>query len=161
MSRKWSRRFFRWIQAAGLQTIPMQRVPNDRDPQVPNLRTHIWLGIVTAAFASIHFEAWHSSFPTYWEQIFWRVNCLAMWGLLAIYGCSEVVICWREDYENLGLDTFGAYKRRFPACLWFFVPGFMYFGTRICILFESVWCMRSLPADAFITVSWAEYIPHI
>ena len=161
MSRKWSRRVLRCIEAAGLQTTPMQRVPNDRDPQVPNLTTHVWLGAATAAFASIHFEAWNAEFPTDWERTLWRASCLAIWALLAVYGSAEVVACWREDCKNLGLDTLGGYKRRFPACLWFFVPASLYVGARIFILFESAWCMRSMPPDVFVTVSWAEYIPHM
>lgn len=161
MSRKWSRRVLRCTEAAGLQTTPMQRVPNDRDPQVPNLTTHVWLGAATAAFASIHFEAWNAEFPTDWERTLWRASCLAIWALLAVYGSAEVVACWREDCKNLGLDTLGGYKRRFPACLWFFVPASLYVGARIFILFESAWCMRSMPPDVFVTVSWAEYIPHM
>ena len=145
MSRKWSR----------------QRVPNDRDPRVPNLTTHIWLGVVTAAFASIHFEAWDAAFPTPLESSLWRASCVAIWLLLALYGGAEVFICWKEGCRNLGLDTLGGYKRRFPACLWFFVPTSLYVVARLFILFESVWCLRTMPAEVYVTVSWSESFPHI
>ena len=160
MSSKWSRTVFRWIQYWGLQTRPMQRIPNDRDPQPNDLRQHVMLGIATATFASVHLFGWNFSFPTMEETILWRANSLVMWGLLAIYGTAEVVICHKEGYKNLGLDTLGAYKRRWPACLWFFIPAFLYFCTRVIVIFESLWSMRSLPNDAFLTVKWAEVVPH-
>ncbi|KAI1261617.1 hypothetical protein F5Y18DRAFT_195536 [Xylariaceae sp. FL1019] len=161
MSRKWSRHVHGWIEAAGLQSTPIQRIPDDRDPQPSNLRTHVWLGIGTASFASIHFAAWNFQFPSDWERDLWRYNCCVMWGLLAVYGTAEVVVCWKEGYRNLGLDTLGAYKRRFPDCLWFFVPAALYIATRLIIIFESLWSLRQLPSGVFQTVEWAEFIPHI
>ena len=161
MSRKWSRHVLRWIQAAGLQSTPMRRVPNDRDPRVPNLVTHLCLGAATAVFASVHFEAWNATFPTGVERSLWCASCVIICILLGVYGSVEVFICWKEGCRNLGLDTLGGYKRRFPACLWFFVPSSLYLVARIFILFESVWCMRSMPASVFVTVPWSEYIPHI
>ena len=161
MSSKWSRTAFGWIQRWGLQTRPMKRIPDDRDPQPCNMRQHVLLGIATATFASIHLLGWNFSFPTGKESILWRANSLVMWGLLAVYGTAEVVICRREGYKNLGLDTLGAYKRRWPACLWFFIPAFLYMATRVIVIFESLWSMRSLPNGAFQTVQWAEMAPHL
>ncbi|KAB5570440.1 hypothetical protein GE09DRAFT_707761 [Coniochaeta sp. 2T2.1] len=144
-----------------LQAKPMRRIPNDRDPQASSLAQHVSLGVSTAAFASIHLAAWNAEFPSRWEQVFWRANCLVMWVLLAVYGTGEVVVCYREGYSKMGLDTLGAYKRRWPDCLWFFVPAGMYLATRLGLLFESVWSLRSLPEDAFATVNWEDYLPHV
>jgi hypothetical protein len=161
VSRKWSRTLLRQLEAAGFQKSPMRRIPNDRDPQLSSLTQHTCLGLSTAAFASIHLAAWNVAFPTEWEQTFWRANCLVMWVLLAVYGIGEVIMCHREGYSKMGLDTLGAYKRRWPACMWFWVPAILYMVTRVGLLFESVWSMRSLPAEAFVTVGWENYIPHV
>lgn len=161
MSRRWSRRVFRWICQAGLQKAKLDRIPNDRDPQLLGLWQHITLGLSTAAFASIHFVDWHFHFVTRAEQWIWRGNCLLMWGLLAFYGTAEVLICVREGYSKLGLDTGGGYKLRFPACLWFFVPGGAYFVARFLLLGSVFAGLRALPKDAFQDVQWTNFLPHI
>lgn len=161
MSGKWSNMVCRWILRRGLQTRPIERIPNDRDPQLSSFRQHLALGVATASFASIHLAGWNFSFPTSWEAIFWRSNCLIMWGLLAIYGTTEVAICWWENYENLGLDTLGGYKLKWPACLCFFVPAGLYMGTRLCLIAEAVMSLRSLPEGAFAAVDWSAVLPHI
>lgn len=86
---------------------------------------------------------------------------MVMWGLLAVYGTAEVVICARENYVNLGLDTLNAYKKKWPGCLAFFIPAGLYFCTRLILLFEVLFSMRSLPAGAFVEVQWSALLPHI
>jgi hypothetical protein len=162
MSRKWNRMILRWIEQCGLQTTPIQRIPNDRDPQPSNGKQHMALAVSTAVFASVHLIAWNADFPTSWEVVFWRANCLLMWVLLAVYGTIEVVvICWKEKCTNLGLDTLGGYKRRWPACLWFIVPATLYGLSSIGLIAESIWSLRALPEDAFKTVQWTDYFPHL
>lgn len=161
ISRKWHPSLFNWILGNGLQTKPIERMPNDRDPQLSNIYQHVSLAIATASFASIHLAGWNFSFETPWEMWLWRGNCLIMWGLLATYGTTEVVACCIENFENLGMDTMGAYKMRWPACLWFIVPASFYALARLALLFEVLYSMRSLPSDAFLQVEWSTLIPHI
>lgn len=84
-----------------------------------------------------------------------------MWGLLATYGTTEVVACCHEKFQNLGMDTMGGYKMRWPASLWFIIPASLYAMARLALLFEVLYSMRSLPADAFLEVKWSSFIPHI
>ena len=67
--------------------------------------------------------------------------------LLGVYGTAEVLICYLEDYQNLGLETCNGYKLRWPVCLLFFIPGGLYFCTRLCLIFEIILSMFSLPAE--------------
>jgi hypothetical protein len=152
---------FNWILNRGLQTKTIERIPNDRDPQLSNVYQHVSLAFATASFASIHLAGWNFSFETYWEAWLWRGNCLVMWGLLATYGTTEVVACCLERFQNLGMDTMGGYKMRWPACLWFIVPASLYAIARLALLFEVLYSMRSLPSGAFVEVKWSSFIPHI
>lgn len=161
ISRKWNPTLFALILRYGLQTRPLERIPNDRDPQLSNVYQHLTLAVATASFASIHLLGWNFSFETHWEAWLWRGNCLVMWGLLATYGTTEVVACCVENFQNLGMDTMGGYKMRWPACLWFLVPAFMYMMARSCLIFEVLYSMRSLPHDAFVQVQWSALVPHI
>jgi hypothetical protein len=55
---------FRWILNRNLQTKPIERIPNDRDPQLSNFYQHLLLAVATASFASIHLAGWNFSFET-------------------------------------------------------------------------------------------------
>lgn len=155
ISRKWSRHLLALIYSMGLQKPRMDRIPNDRDPQLLGLRQHVILGVTTAAFASIHFVDWHFPFATHAEAIIWRVNCCIMWVLLAAYGTAEVIICCSEKNQSLGMDTAGGYKLRWPACLWFFLPAIAYFCARLVLIVQVFVNLRSLPEDAFVQFQWA------
>jgi hypothetical protein len=161
IARKWNPYLFSWILSRKLQTKPIERIPNDRDPQLSNVYQHLSLAIATASFASIHLAGWNFSFETNWETWLWRGNCLVMWGLLATYGTTEVVACCNEKFQHLGMDTMGGYKMRWPACLWFIIPASIYAMARLALLFEVLYSMRSLPSDAFVDVKWSSFIPHI
>ena len=161
MSSKWNKTVLHWIISAGLQTRPLSRIPNDRDPQASNTYEHVLLAITTATFASVHFLGWNYEFATGWERWLWRGSCLAIWGLLAVYGTTEVVICYREGYAYMGLESALAYKMRWPLCLWFFIPATLYSIARVCLLIEAIICMRSLPAAAFDDVQWSALLPHL
>ena len=161
ISRKWSRTFLNLIFHLSLQRPRMDRIPNDRDPQILGFYQHLTLGVATAAFASIHFVDWHFAFATKAELIIWRINCCIMWSLLAVYGSAEVFMCWREGYKKLGMDTAGGYKLRWPACLWFFIPAGTYSIARLVLTVGVFVNLRSLPKDAFVQVQWTTVLPHI
>ncbi|CAA9957302.1 hypothetical protein PTMSG1_00910 [Pyrenophora teres f. maculata] len=161
IARKWNPELFKWIIERGLQTKRIERIPNDRDPQLSNVYQHLSMAIATASFASIHLAGWNFSFETDWELWLWRGNCLLMWGLLATYGTTEVVACCHEKFQNLGMNTMGGYKTRWPACLWFIIPASLYTMARLALLFEVFYSMRSLPSEAFVEVKWSSFIPHI
>lgn len=158
ISRKWSRRLLSLICRMGLQKQCMDRIPNDRDPQLLGFRQHATLGVATAAFASIHFVDWHFAFATNAEAIIWRTNCCVMWGLLATYGTAEVIICCMEKHQNLGMDTAGGYKLKWPACLWFLVPAIIYFCARLVLIVGVFVNLRSLPEEAFVQVQWTSVV---
>lgn len=157
ISRKWSRRLLSLICRMGLQKQCMDRIPNDRDPQLLGFRQHATLGVVTAAFASIHFLDWYFPFATNVESIIWRTNCCVMWSLLAVYGTAEVIICHMENYQNLGMDTASGYKLRWPVCLWFLVPAIIYFCARVVLIVGVIVNLWSLPKEAFVQVQWATF----
>ena len=161
ISRKWSRRLLCFICHIGLQKERIDRIPNDRDPQILGLRQHAILGVATAAFASIHFVDWDFAFVTKTEAIVWRTNCCIIWGLLAAYGTAEVIICSMEKYQKLGMDTAGGYKLKWPACLWFLIPATVYFCARVVLIAGVFVSLRSLPEGAFMQARWAAVLPHI
>jgi hypothetical protein len=49
----------------------------------------------------------------------------------------------------------------FAGLLVFLLPLALYFGARLFIIIESFISIRRLPLGVFITVDWADYIPHL
>lgn len=115
--------------------------------------------LVGALFGAIHCFAWNSSFPTSYEQFFWRaassilvVSCVA--ALRAVFPWDHsaptgfwITICWSFSYSIDGLLLFGA--------------TFSYPLARITLLVLAIASLRSLPPSAFHSVDWIDFIPHI
>lgn len=115
--------------------------------------------LVGALFGAIHCFAWNSSFPTSYEQFYWRaassilvVSCVA--ALRAVFPWDHsaptgfwITICWSFSYSIGGSLLFGA--------------TFSYPLARITLLVLAIASLRSLPPSAFHSVDWIDFIPHI
>lgn len=150
-----------WNVIRHLNTDRPPGIPNDRDWKPSNFRQNMTLALPVVVFATIHLLGWNLSFPTRGELILWRANSVFMWVELAIYGTSEVVGFWKAGYGKTSLELLDGYKQKWPLSLLFHVPATLYFSTRICLLMEALFSLRSLPAGAFVTVQWSEMLPHI
>jgi hypothetical protein len=116
---------------------------------------------VVCTFGSIHFLGWNLYFPSVVESFLWRANCVVVLSTLSIYGLSEMVGFWYDDYQVASMDVFGGYKKRLPWSPFFHVLSTLYFLSRLCLLGEAVASMRDLPQYAFQQVQWAQWVPKI
>ncbi|KAI0175859.1 hypothetical protein GGR52DRAFT_570839 [Hypoxylon sp. FL1284] len=160
-SSKWSRRVEKYILKWKFQTRPLARMPNDRDFKPANFFENISLAAPVSIFASLHFCGWNLEFSTWAEGLLWRINCCVTWASLAIYGVSEMIGFWRSDYKLASLELFGSYKKRIPLSLIFHVLATLYFMSRLCLIVEAVISLRDLPDEAFMQVSWTQWIPRV
>ncbi|KAJ9636835.1 hypothetical protein H2199_007829 [Coniosporium tulheliwenetii] len=145
----------------GHAAAPAPRIPNDRDSQLHNLQIVITTAIPTAAYGTFHLIGWNFDFPTRTEQMLWRWTCVSM-GIVLGLGCAieAAAIIW-GNYTTTGLSNLNGYKLRWPTNLLFFIPGVMYFGSRMVVIVEVVVSLRALPAGCFENVEWTSSLPHI
>jgi len=101
------------------------------------------------------------NFATKWEKILWRSSGLSVWGLLCVYGSTEMAICYREGYAKPGLESGRAYKMRWPHCLMFLIPATLYAMARLGLIVVALSSMTSLPSEVFQDVQWTSLLPHI
>jgi hypothetical protein len=101
---------------------------------------------ITFAFTACHLIGWNFSFPTWSEQLLWRVAsvlCAAIpifiYFLARFTGEEE-----GELVENVLLLSTGAYVL-----------------IRTYLFVEVFVSLRAVPADVYRTANWAAYIPHI
>ncbi|KAK0102293.1 hypothetical protein ONS95_005916 [Cadophora gregata] len=108
-----------------------------------------------------HLAAWaSSSFPTPVEQWIWRVSAIVLtlmplWGLMWVGWWKAVRTKWKIFYpvRNGDLDI--------VVAPFFFLLMLVYAVGRSFLLVESLISLRMLPKEAFKTVEWSEYLPHI
>jgi len=106
--------------------------------------TVIILGVI---YGGLHTVAWDAHFPSYAEQILWRVSALF------IIGWSTILFLVLLDYLPDELN--------FIQELFTFFALVVFFAPRLYLVIEAFISVRSLPVGAYQTVDWVEFLPHI
>ncbi|KAL7274234.1 hypothetical protein RUND412_002875 [Rhizina undulata] len=98
------------------------------------------MAVFSVAYGSVHLTAWNAHFPTEIEQCMWRASSFI---LIGWFPCFSVIAFLFKD-EKIPLLIFG------------FICG----AARLFFLEEVFFSFRSLPLDAYKTVTWSNYWPH-
>jgi hypothetical protein len=153
--------FDRWPRLArhcGPHKSPLLRLPNDRNPQLASLAQRTCIGLVTAAFSTIHFLDWHFAFPTRAEQILWWTACVLGQATLSFHGLLEAN--YYRPSRNHSFYLAG-YKTRWPRSLFFIVPSSLYLVARFLTIAVAISSLRALPESSYASVRWAAVMPHV
>jgi hypothetical protein len=157
---------------------PLQRIMNDKFPMIGLGFQSLYYAVVTFIFATIHLLGWNFSFPTHKEQILWRAMSIVIMGVTVLVWLIEGV----QDGNRYGRWQrwwVMLVKRRQPADpipreVAMMDPGFippwefvamvpvtlMYAAARTYVLAEVFIGLRTLPAGAFESVEWSNFLPH-
>ena len=150
-----------WPQLArsfGPHRHPLQRSPNDRNPQLYSLTQRMYLGMVVFVFSTSSFLAWNFNFSSREERIIWRTACVISEASLFNHGLLELRNFQKSRNHSLYVE---GYKAKWPWTLFFFVPGTLYFCARSLMIAMAFSSLRALPADSYVQVQWSSFIPHI
>ena len=108
----------------------------------------ILLGLFACGFGAIHCLAWNSPFPTPKERLAWRICSVTTTALPAVMSLTIVAAAVIMDDIKSFLYLFS-------------IPmGMLYVLGRVMIIVLAFMTLRALPADAFQTVNWSDYLPH-
>ncbi|MCJ1457067.1 hypothetical protein MMC28_007433 [Mycoblastus sanguinarius] len=164
----------------GPRERPLPRFTNDRFPVIGASNDAILLFIIMLAYCCLHFIAWHFSFPSRVERILWRVACITIVATLFIFLACETY----QDGHRLGrwerwyikmfpkkasnivrVDTMEKRRREMEFIPFWEVVAMspvtmIYTLARTYIVVEVFVSLRSLPAGAFDSVQWSNFIPH-
>jgi hypothetical protein len=107
-----------------------------------------WSALTSAAvgiiFGSIHCTAWRFQFPSYIEQLLWRISAISVTGGPLLMGLPFVLTEWNKTL----------------SAITFMLVLILYVIARLALLVLSFMTLRSLPPGAFRAVDWARFIPH-
>ncbi|KAG2040457.1 hypothetical protein BDR03DRAFT_892399 [Suillus americanus] len=115
-----------------------------------NKRVLLLSGLLMATiFGGIHCMAWFFAFPTYQEQVLWRMSAIAItftpW-LCFLLGITHDLI--PRVVQIVCILTTG-------------VSVILYITARAVLLVLMFTTLRNLPPDAYKAVSWISVVPHL
>ncbi|TFK50285.1 hypothetical protein OE88DRAFT_1631605 [Heliocybe sulcata] len=115
----------------------------------------------SSAFGAIHCIGWSFAFPSHTEQILWRGCSLAITCLPLLTVFTVVIAAGLQLQLEAALPAWmGSILDALTVCV-IVAEIFIYIAARITLLTIAFLALSSLPAAAYRTVSWTDYIPHI
>ena len=151
-----------WEMWSGINSVTIQprskRVPTFYSGPVINEEQWYTL-LVTELFAmvfgGIHCIAWSFHFPSGTEQLLWQISSSAITCVPALFIVASLVIMdkqKRSKVSRLALNLLVVILS---------LLGLLYALARVTLLVLALTSLRSLPIDAYHTVYWTTFIPHI
>lgn len=126
-----------------------KQMPSDFDGTIWTSEMRDSIKIVMAffamAFGVFHCLAWNSPFPSSNERLAWRICSTAM---VALPGPMILTFNYRAKLTGNISD---------PIIILVFL---VYAIARLALIILAFMSLRALPADAYETVPWTNYIPH-
>ncbi|KAK3384871.1 hypothetical protein B0H63DRAFT_394668 [Podospora didyma] len=161
---------------------PRQRIPDDSliAVRLPT-KMVIMLLIPSVAHSCIHLTGWNSQFPTAIEQNLWRtavvvlaamsslsVGLVRILGIKGFTGRYNLVWVWVNSNATPSPRGNGSGKRRSlrewipaPMDALLSVSVLLLVLARCFLIAEVFISLRQLPAEAYVDVSWTNFIPHM
>ncbi|KAI0888352.1 uncharacterized protein GGS22DRAFT_198125 [Annulohypoxylon maeteangense] len=153
--------------------IPLQRIPDDDFLLSLPFSLVYLIAIPAVIHSSIHLAGWNFAYPTPTEKLLWRISSVVLAAGSSInVGVTRILaVLGYEGEYNLALVWVNTNRRQagdssnrvFSA----FADTFLTLSTlvlvivRCFIITEAIISLRKLPADAFETPNWTNFIPHI
>ena len=119
-------------------------------------KADIVTSIITILFGAVHCFAWSYDFPSGTERLLWRVASLITTALPIVW-TAVYSLCLMDDLEGRVGKRIGAVAINGISAI--VVP--VYLIGRAMLLVIAVTSLRLLPYDAYKTVRWITFIPHI
>lgn len=165
---RWKRRPL--LERYDLGEGPIPRIPNDWI-MPGDIKLSTWALVIISAMThpTFHLLGWNNHFPTRIEHQVWRAASVYLACGLPLSSVSRILLnaCGFPGQSSLagvwvrsndGADN--TWRSRIVDITMMIISFFLV-PARIYIMVESCLSLRSLPSDAYMTVSWAQFIPHV
>ena len=162
--------FFYGMSAAtgGQRKIPSLPVSSFSNAYVghSNVKPHdvLYAFLFMVLYFGVHLAAWPFHFPTRIESLLWRVSAITLACIAVIYElacCPGNYFCERivPGRPKYAIDMAKVLPRWILQCfMWPLIVA--YFCARTYIVVEGFVSLRALPASAFESVNWWNFVPH-
>jgi len=106
--------------------------------------------VIAMVFGSVHCVGWSFAFPSYAEQLLWRIASISITS--APLSVIVTIILGSMNGPDWIVCTW--------ACI-LLAASILYLIGRVILLVLPFMALRSLPAEAYQTVQWTTFIPHV
>jgi hypothetical protein len=106
--------------------------------------------VAATMFGAIHLFAWDVYFPTHTEQLLWRLASLSITLSPLLFASLLWVVLATDSSSLITVSRFFMIL----ICV-------LYASSRFLLLTLALTSLRSLPAGAYQSVHWTQFIPHI
>ncbi|KAG2047099.1 hypothetical protein BDR06DRAFT_1000326 [Suillus hirtellus] len=143
-----------------LELIGFPGIPTSRKLQVPTFDGSIKLkesdrmvlllaGLLMATiFGGIHGMAWFFAFPTYQEQVLWRMSAVVITGTPWLSLLTAPLLAVLDAPRALFIPLYALYIMLYITAR----------GVLLVLMFTT---LRHLPPDAYKAVLWTSLVPHL
>ena len=149
-------------------------------PQNIDRWIRLTLSLFGVIFGSLHCLAWDVHFPTWIEQLLWRISaiCIAVIppiGTFLYHQLTEHSIShsfWpfarlfvsRDSRYYKSYHTMKLGRKQYLDAVSVIIMtllGILYVAARLTLIVEAFTCLRSMPGGVHEDVNWTTYIPHL
>lgn len=164
--RLWRRR--RIFSHFGLRQRPLQRIPNDYIPLPHTHRLNLFLWVEISHLGIIHVLGWNFAFPTVVDLWIWRLSSLITCVILSVWGL--VLNAGVKPGLDFNMALLGIWEQKSTKETFFrrwaidgpgSISAMVYFMARLVLIAETFLSLRCMESTAYLTVSWANIIPHL
>jgi hypothetical protein len=143
-----------------LELIGWFAIPTSRKLRVPTFDGSIKLGysdrtvlqlaalLMATIFGGIHCMAWFFAFPTYQEQVLWRMSAVAITCTPWLGVLTSLLLIVLDPQYAVVFSLYALYI-------------ILYVAARAILLVLMFTTLRNLPPDAYKAVSWTSLVPHL
>jgi len=121
-------------------------------------------GLSAVIFGAVHCIAWSFEFPTPTEHLLWRISSLATTCVPALLLAMHWLGFYFEDLLETHMAEDSSLVKWLSGVVLVVVYislSILYVLGRVALLVMAFMSLRSLPPDAYRTVHWTNFIPHI
>jgi hypothetical protein len=139
---------------SGVIPVGASHVPKYYSPGTNNsgVQTFVFM-ICGSLFGALHCIGWNFTFPTYAEQMLWRVTSLAVAVIPIVFvGFAIPTLLFRHRTNGVVL-----WLSRLLLAMQFF----LYMLARLSLLVQALVLLRKQPTGAFRDIDWLKFIPHL
>ncbi|KAJ4329266.1 hypothetical protein N0V84_000159 [Fusarium piperis] len=134
--------------------------------QIPELMA--LAAALSGMYGGVHLTAWNWTFPTYAEELLWKVSCLCVAAALPVFFCATFVLISIGGILMILMGPWFGFRdadwasrlvgeplRAYSACV-----VVIYVLCRIFIVVEAFVALRQVPVGVYISPAWVQMVPH-